>query len=77
MNFALKVAQRIRTQNRRLVVAWVAMLSAVIAAGALGYSWKNIDAPLVFGEETCTTVVDELWICSQGEKRFLVVPLND
>lgn len=78
MNFALKVAQRIKIQNRKLVVAWIAMLSAIMAAGALGYNWKDADGPLIFGAETCThlhrTVEDrDVWICQQGKKEYLVI----
>lgn len=77
MNFALKVAQRLKIQNRKLVVAWIAMLSAVVAAGALGYNWKDANAPLILGGETCVSYHSgKMYICRQGEKEYLVVPMN-
>ena len=77
MNFALKVAQRLKIQNRKLVVAWIAMLSAIVAAGALGYNWKDTNAPLVLGGDTCISYDSgKMFICQQGEKEYLVVPMN-
>lgn len=77
MNVAIKIAQRLKIQNRKLAAAWVAMLSAVMAAGALGYNWRDTDAPLVLGGETCTSYDSgKMFICKQGKKEFLVVPMN-
>jgi hypothetical protein len=77
MKLALKAAQRLKIQNRKLVVAWIAMLSAVMAAATLGYNWKDTEPPLVLGGETCTSYDSgKMFICQQGEKEYLVVPLN-
>ncbi len=76
-NFTLKAAQRLKIQNRKLVVAWIALLSAIMAAFTLGYNWKDTDAPLVLGGETCTSYeAGKMFICRQDEKEFLVVPMN-
>ncbi len=75
-NLALKEAQRLKIQNRKLVAAWVAMLSAIVASFTLGYNWKDADAPLVLGGETCISYDSgKMFICQQGEKEYLVVPM--
>jgi hypothetical protein len=77
MSLALKAAQRLKIQNRKLVVAWVAILAAVMSAATLGYNWKDTDPPLVLGGETCVSYqAGKMFICEQGEKEYLVVPLN-
>jgi hypothetical protein len=76
MNLALKAAQRLKIQNRKLVVAWVSMIAAVMAAFALGVSW-NDTAPLVLGGESCVSYQGgKMFLCEQGKKEYLVVPMN-
>jgi hypothetical protein len=77
MSLALKVAQRLKIQNRKLVVAWVAMLSAIAAAFALGVAWNDTAAPLVLGGDTCDSYrAGKMFICEQDGKEYLVVPMN-
>jgi hypothetical protein len=77
LNFLLKIAQRLKIQKRKLVVAWIALLSAVIAAGTLGYNWKDTETPLVLGGENCTSYRSgKIFICEQGEKEYLVIPMG-
>jgi hypothetical protein len=76
MSLALKAAQRLKIQNRKLVVAWIAMLAAIVAAFTLGYGWEDAGAPLVLDGETCTSYRSgTMFICEQGKKEYLVVPL--
>ena len=75
-NFAIKAAQRLKIQNRKLVVAWVALLAAVVASFSMGYGWKDT-TPLVLGGEECVSYDSgKMFICQQGEKEYLVVPMK-
>ena len=77
MQAALKAAQRLKIQNRKLVVAWVALLAAVIAAFSLGYNWVDPTAPLILGGDRCVSFDSgKMFICQQGEKEYLVVPMK-
>ena len=77
MALALKAAQRLKIQNRKLVVAWVSMLAAIVAAFSLGYGWKDASPPLVLGGSTCKAYHSgKMFVCQQDEKEYLVVPLN-
>jgi hypothetical protein len=77
MSLALKAAQRLKIQNRKLVVAWVSIIAAVMAAGTLGYQWALTESdPLVIGGESCVSYHSgKLFICAQGQKEYLVVPM--
>ncbi len=70
-----------RQINRKLLVAWGAMLTAIFAAGGLGYALglSYEPDPLVFGDQTCTVVQrssTEIWVCQRSEDSFLVIPLK-
>ncbi len=74
-----------KPKNKKLLAAWVAMLSAVFAAGALGYGLGTsaTPPPLVFGDDICSIPYwtdrksdSILYVCQQGEREYLVVPLT-
>ncbi len=77
MGLALKAAQRLKIQNRKLVVAWVSILATVMAAGTLGYQWALTESdPLVLGGESCVSYHEgKMFICPHGKKEYLVVPM--
>lgn len=74
----MKLAQRLKIQNRKLVAVWVSIVSAVLASFALGVSWQDTDAPMILenGASCESFHSGKMFICKQGEKEILVVPLT-
>jgi len=69
----------------KLVGAWIAMLSAVLAAGVLGYKLGSSEPTipsLKIRDDVCevhflsdTERGTLMFICEQDERKYLVVPL--